>query len=76
MASKQGSVPLAGGTVPVAVAHGDGIGPEIIAASLQVTGGQIVSLIDRMQKAGIDFIKIGNLYTFDGQKGYVVSQSE
>ncbi|MBV8867551.1 MAG: NADP-dependent isocitrate dehydrogenase [Acidobacteriaceae bacterium] len=41
-----------------------------------VTHGQIVSLLDRMQKAGLDFIKTENLYTFDGQKGFVASQGE
>ena len=41
-----------------------------------VTHGQIVSLLDRMQKAGLDFIKIENLYTFDGKKGFVASQGE
>ncbi len=41
-----------------------------------VTHGQVVSLLDRMQRAGLDFIKIENLYTFDGQKGFVASQGE
>jgi isocitrate dehydrogenase len=41
-----------------------------------VTHGQIVNLLDRFQKAGLDFIKIENLYTFDGQKGFVASQGE
>lgn len=41
-----------------------------------VTHAQIVKLLDRIQKAGLDFIKIENLYTFDGQKGYVASQGE
>ncbi len=41
-----------------------------------VTHGQIVGLLDRLQKAGLDFIKIENLYTFDGQKGFVASQGE
>lgn len=41
-----------------------------------VTHGQVVSLLDRIQKAGLDFIKIENLYTFDGQKGFVASQGE
>ena len=41
-----------------------------------VTHGQIVNLLDRIQKAGLDFIKIENLYTFDGQKGFVASQGE
>jgi isocitrate dehydrogenase len=41
-----------------------------------VTHQQIVSLLDRLGKSGLDFIKIENLYTFDGQKGYVASQGE
>ncbi len=41
-----------------------------------VTHAQIVGLLDRIQRAGLDFIKIENLYTFDGQKGYVASQGE
>ncbi len=41
-----------------------------------VTHEQIVRLLDRMQKAGLDFIKIENLYTFDGQKGFTASQGE
>jgi isocitrate dehydrogenase len=41
-----------------------------------VTHTQIVNLLDRVQKAGLDFIKIENLYTFDGQKGFVASQGE
>ena len=36
-----------------------------------VSHAQIVSLLDRLGKANLDFIKIENLYTFDGQKGFV-----
>jgi isocitrate dehydrogenase len=42
----------------------------------RLTHQQIVNLLDRVQKAGLDFIKIENLYTFDGQKGFVASQGE
>jgi isocitrate dehydrogenase len=35
--------------------------------SAPVTHQQVVTLLDRIQKAGLDFIKIENLYTFDGQ---------
>ena len=38
--------------------------------------GQIVSLLGRIEKGGLDFIKIENLYTFDGQKGFVAGQGE
>jgi isocitrate dehydrogenase len=41
-----------------------------------VTHQQVVGLLDRLQKSGLDFIKIENLYTFDGQKGFVPSQGE
>ena len=41
-----------------------------------VTHQQIVNLLDRIQRAGLDFIKIENLYTFDGKKGYAASQGE
>jgi isocitrate dehydrogenase len=41
-----------------------------------VSHAQIVKLLDRLQKEGLDFIKIENLYTFDGQKGFVASQGE
>ncbi|MFL6352100.1 MAG: NADP-dependent isocitrate dehydrogenase [Bryobacteraceae bacterium] len=44
--------------------------------SAPVTHRQVVSLLDRIQKAGLDFIKIENLYTFDGQKGFSASQGE
>ena len=35
-----------------------------------VTYGQIVSLLDRIGGAGLDFIKTENLCTFDGQKAF------
>ena len=37
---------------------------------------QIVSLLDRVQNAGFDFIKIENLYNFDGERGYSLDQGE
>lgn len=42
----------------------------------KVTHEQVVKLLDRIQKAGLDFIKIENLYTFDGRPGFVASQGE
>jgi isocitrate dehydrogenase len=73
--------------ISIAVAHGDGIGPEIMAACLHIldeTGARIEietiqigeQVLDHLQKSGLDFIKIENLYTFDGQKGFVASQGE
>ncbi len=44
--------------------------------SAPVTHHQIVHLLDRMQEAGLDFIKTENLYTFNGQKGFAASQGE
>ena len=103
---------MAPNQVPITVAHGDGIGPEIKSASLHivreaaprlevetrfeesfwtnrsregfvaadrrgiVTHQHIVNLPDRMQKAGLDFIKTEDLYTFDGQKRLLASQGE
>lgn len=37
---------------------------------------QIVSLLDRVQQAGLDFIKTENLCRFDGQPGYSLGQGE
>jgi isocitrate dehydrogenase len=36
-----------------------------------ISHAQIVSLLDRAGKEKLDFIKIENLYNFDGQKGFV-----
>jgi isocitrate dehydrogenase len=37
---------------------------------------QIVALLDRVAASGLDFIKIENLYNFDGQRGYSLDQGE
>ncbi|MFN2512594.1 MAG: NADP-dependent isocitrate dehydrogenase [Pyrinomonadaceae bacterium] len=39
-----------------------------------VTHRQIVSLLERVARAGYDFIKTENLYTFDGESGYSLDQ--
>jgi isocitrate dehydrogenase len=39
-----------------------------------VTHRQIVSLLERVARAGYDFIKTENLYTFDGERGYSLDQ--
>jgi len=41
-----------------------------------ITHAQIIDLLDRLAKGGYDFIKIENLYTFDGVKGFVSAQGE
>jgi isocitrate dehydrogenase len=40
-------------------------------AGVPISHAQIVSLLDRAGKEKLDFIKIENLYNFDGQKGFV-----
>lgn len=37
---------------------------------------EIVALLQRVADAGFDFIKIENLYNFDGQAGYTLGQGE
>ncbi|MGF1449665.1 MAG: NADP-dependent isocitrate dehydrogenase [Opitutales bacterium] len=38
--------------------------------------GQIVRLLQRLNEAGVDFIKTENLCTFDGERGYSLGQGE
>ncbi|MGA2882807.1 MAG: hypothetical protein ABSG13_27970 [Bryobacteraceae bacterium] len=53
--------------VPITVAHGDGIGPEIMEASLHI-----------IQEAGarIDREKTETLRTYNGAAGYTLSQGQ
>ncbi len=37
---------------------------------------QIITLLNRFNEAGYDFIKTENLYTFDGQPGYSLAQGQ
>jgi isocitrate dehydrogenase len=41
-----------------------------------ITQPQIVSLLDRVAKAGFEFIQTENLYNFDGERGYSLDQGE
>jgi isocitrate dehydrogenase len=41
-----------------------------------VTAFQTISLLGRIANAGFDAIKTENLYTFDGQVGFTLSQGE
>ena len=41
-----------------------------------ITHLQIASLLSRAARAGIDFIKIENLCTFDGEAGFSLAQGE
>ena len=41
-----------------------------------VSHPQIISLLSRVASSGYDFIKIENLYNFDGERGYSLDQGE
>lgn len=41
-----------------------------------VQHNQIISLLMRITNLGFDFIKMENLYTFDGAAGYSLAQGE
>src|SRR5579864_5203944 len=41
-----------------------------------VTQEQIIGLLDRIAKAGFDFIQTDNLYNFDGKPGFTQAQGE
>jgi isocitrate dehydrogenase len=47
-----------------------------VAENGTVTHQQVIKLLDRIEKAGFDFIKTEHLCTFDGQKGYAAAQGE
>src|SRR5436309_12126498 len=42
----------------------------------EIDHGQIISLLERVNAAGLEFIKIETLCTFDGQPGYSLGQGE
>lgn len=41
-----------------------------------VTHAQVISLLERIQAAGLDFIKTEHLYNFDGHPGYSLGQGQ
>jgi isocitrate dehydrogenase len=41
-----------------------------------ITHGQIISLLQRTYEAGFDFIKLENLYRFDGELGFSLGQGQ
>ncbi len=41
-----------------------------------VTHDQIIELLKGIQDLGLDFIKLENMYTFDGERGYSLAQGE
>jgi isocitrate/isopropylmalate dehydrogenase len=57
--------------IPLTVAHGDGIGPEIMDASLQ-----IAAIDKKVTAAGYDIVKTETLRTFDGQQGFTLAQGQ
>jgi len=42
----------------------------------QVSNADVLALMDKIQKAGLDFIKTEQLYTFDGELGFSLGQGE
>lgn len=68
--------------VPITVSHGDGIGPEIMAATLPImppprgfsSGVEPGSW--HVDEAGLDFTKIENLRNFAGKRGDSLSQGQ
>ena len=42
----------------------------------EISHEDIVNLLDNFSKAQIDFIKVENLYNFDGKAGYSLAQGE
>jgi isocitrate dehydrogenase len=75
---------------PITVAHGDGIGPEIMEASLHIiqeSGAaldietieiveKISTLYQKVIAAGYDIVKTETLRTFDGQQGFTIAQGQ
>jgi isocitrate/isopropylmalate dehydrogenase len=59
--------------VPITVAHGDGIGPEIREASLHIIQ-EACALPGRVLEQGIEIVKTDTLRTYDGAVGYTLSQ--
>jgi isocitrate dehydrogenase len=45
-------------------------------AGAAVTHGQIIDVLQRLAGAGLDFVMVENLYTFDGERGYSLGQGE
>jgi isocitrate dehydrogenase len=41
-----------------------------------ITHGQIIHLLERVEAAGLDFIKTENLYRFDGEQGFSLGQGQ
>ncbi|MCG8309030.1 MAG: NADP-dependent isocitrate dehydrogenase [Cytophagales bacterium] len=42
----------------------------------KVTHDQILAILNEIKESGLDFIKMENMYTFDGERGYSLAQGE
>jgi len=62
--------------VPITVAHGDGIGPEIMEAYGGATSKKNVALLGRLLEQGLEIVKTETLRTYDGAAGYTLSQGQ
>lgn len=49
---------------------------QINDGQVSVTNEDIIALLNRIEQAGLDFIKIENLYTFDEKLGYSLAQGQ
>lgn len=49
---------------------------RFVATDATISPQQLIGLLDKCDKAGFDFIKTENLYTFDGERGYSLGQGE
>jgi isocitrate/isopropylmalate dehydrogenase len=63
--------------VPITVAHGDGIGPEIMEAKDgEATSRTTVALVGRVLEQGIEIVKTETMRSYDGAAGYTLSQGQ
>ena len=60
---------------PITVAHGDGIGPEIMAATLHILEAA-GALLDRMVGLGLEIAMTENLRNYDGKPGFTLAQGQ
>ncbi len=68
-----GDSDLMSNLVPITVAHGDGIGPEIMEVCLPK---QTVALLGRVLDQVVEIVKTEALRTFNGEVGYTLSQGQ
>lgn len=71
---------------PITVAHGDGIGPEIMAATLHIleaAGAMLdietqeqAALLDRVAGLGLEIAMAENLRNYDGKPGFSLAQGQ